>query len=80
MSVKFKYQQSVKEKVAAQRARLVNTKEKLKQNIRQNLLKTAIDIGYDTHYVIRAHNGNNFSFASIFLSFPSDIQSQENTI
>ena len=42
-------------------------------------MKTAIDIGYDTHYVIRVHNGNNFSFASIDLSFPSDIQSQENT-
>ena len=32
-------------------------------------MKTAIDIGYDTHYVIGVHNGNNFSFASIYLSF-----------
>jgi len=39
MSVKFKYQQSVKKKVAAQKARLVNTKEKLKQNIRQRRMK-----------------------------------------
>ena len=35
--VKIKYQQSVKEKVAAQKARLVNTKKKVKQNIRQRL-------------------------------------------
>jgi len=39
MSVKFKYQQNVKEKVAAQKARLVNAKEKLRQNIRQRRMK-----------------------------------------
>jgi uncharacterized protein (DUF2062 family) len=34
-----KYQQSVKKKVAAQKARLKETKEKLKQNIRQRRMK-----------------------------------------
>ncbi|MGD8291566.1 MAG: DUF2062 domain-containing protein [Desulfobacterales bacterium] len=34
-----KYQESVKKKVAAQKARLVGTKEKIKQNIRQRRMK-----------------------------------------
>jgi hypothetical protein len=34
-----KYQQRVKEKVAAQKARLVNTKEKVKEKIRKRRVK-----------------------------------------
>ena len=37
--VKIKYQQSVKEKVAVQKARLVKAKEKVKKKIRKRRMK-----------------------------------------